>query len=46
MPVFFSRTKIDVDVVHAFFALEKGFLLDRFGIAFFVGRTDLFGNNI
>ena len=46
MPVFFSRSEVDVDIIHAFLALEKGLLLDRLGITSLVGRTDLCGYHV
>jgi hypothetical protein len=29
--IFFGRSQVDVDIVHAFFFLKKGFFLDRLG---------------
>ena len=42
MSVFFSRTEVNVDVIHTLFLLEKGFRLDRLGIPFLIGGADLF----
>jgi hypothetical protein len=44
--VFFGRTEVDVDIVHALFPLEQGFFLNRLGVTLLEGAADLFGNNV
>jgi hypothetical protein len=39
--VFFGRPQVDVDIVHALFPLEKGFFLDRLGVALLERAADL-----
>jgi hypothetical protein len=39
--IFFGRTQVDVDIVHALFPLEKGFFLNRLGITLLEGAADL-----
>jgi len=44
--VLFGGAQVDIDIIHPFFFLKKGFLLNRFGIALLVCPTDLLGNNV
>jgi hypothetical protein len=39
--VFFGRTQVDVDIIHALFPLEKGLFLDRLGITLLERAADL-----
>ena len=41
MSVLLGRAQINVDIIHALLTLEKGLLLDRFGITRLKGRADL-----